>query len=54
MNTGLAFFRAYPAPREFLQQLVAKIGFKRKLPQPVAKIASTALLERIRAEALLR
>jgi len=40
----VAFFRAYPAPREFLPQAVAKTGSKKKLPQPVAKIASTELL----------
>ncbi len=40
----VAFFRAYPAPREFLPQAVAKTGSKKKLPQSVAKIASTELL----------
>jgi hypothetical protein len=37
-----------------MPQAVAKTGSKKKLPQPVAKIASTELLERIRAETLLR
>ena len=40
----VAFFRAYPASRGFLPRAVAKTGSKRKLPQPLAKIASTELL----------